>query len=125
MNIFDIYLEKITKIIKNESKHDLLKLPDKLDSINVEIPPKHFDCDVSTNVSMVLAKIISINPNDLAKKISKLIKKDDDYISNIDVAKPGFINIKFNQKFWNEFIKNLVNNANDYGKVKNLKEINI
>ena len=37
MNIFDIYLEKITKIIKSESKNNSLKLPDKLDSINVEI----------------------------------------------------------------------------------------
>ncbi len=122
MNIFDIYLEKITKIIKSESKNNTLKLPDKLDSVNVEIPPKHFDCDVSTNVSMVLAKPNSINPNDLAKKISELIKKNDDYISNIDVVKPGFINIKFNQKFWNEFIKNVINCADDYGKVKKLKK---
>jgi len=76
MNIFDIYLEKITKIIKSESKNNTLKLPDKLDSVNVEIPPKHFDCDVSTNVSMVLAKPNSINPNDLAKKISELIKPE-------------------------------------------------
>ncbi len=122
MNIFDIYLEKITKIIKSESKNNSLKLPDKLDSINVEIPPKHFDCDVSTNVSMVLAKLNSINPNDLAKKISDLIKKNDDYISNIDVAKPGFINIKFNQNFWNEFIKKLTNSADDYGKAKKQKK---
>ena len=122
MNIFDIYLEKIIKIIKSESINNSLKLPDALDSINVEIPPKQFDCDVSTNVAMVLAKLNSINPNDLAKKISELIKKDDDYISNIAVAKPGFINIKFNQKFWNEFIKNVVNSANHYGKVKKLKK---
>ena len=122
MNIFDIYLEKITKIIKSESKNNSLKLPDKLDSINVEIPPKHFDCDVSTNVSMVLAKLNSINPNDLAKKISDLIKKNDDYISNIDVAKPGFINIKFNQNFWNEFIKKVANSADDYGKAKKQKK---
>ena len=122
MNIFDIYLEKITKIIKSESKNNSLKLPDKLDSINVEIPPKHFDCDVSTNVSMVLAKLNSINPNDLAKKISELLKKDDGYISNIDVAKPGFINIKFNQNFWNEFIKKVANSADDYGKAKKQKK---
>ena len=122
MNIFNIYLEKIIKIIKSESKNNSLKLPDKIDSINVEIPPKHFDCDVSTNVSMVLAKLNSINPNDLAKKISDLIKKNDDYISNIDVAKPGFINIKFNQNFWNEFIKKVANSADDYGKAKKQKK---
>ena len=57
MNIFDIYLDKIKKIVIDQNKKGLLKLPEKLDSINVDIPPKQFDCDISTNVSMVLAKI--------------------------------------------------------------------
>mgnify|MGYP001274788139 CR=1 FL=1 len=75
MNIFDTYLDKIIKIIINENKSGFLILPDKLDSINVDIPPKQFDCDISTNVSMVLAKINEKQPIELAKNISELIKK--------------------------------------------------
>ena len=82
MNIFDIYLDKIIKLIENENKNGLLKLPEKLNSINVDIPPRQFDCDISTNVSMVLAKINSKQPLDIAKKISELIEKDD---QNIDL----------------------------------------
>ena len=122
MNIFDIYLDKIIKIIENENKNGLLELPEKLNSINVDIPPKHFDCDISTNVSMVLAKINSKNPIDLAKKISELIKKNDQNIDTVEVAKPGFINIKFKKNFWNQFIKDVIVNENLFGTKKNLNK---
>ena len=96
MNIFYIYLDKIKKIIIDQNKKGILKIPENLDSINVEIPPKQFDSDISTNVSMVLAKINKTQPIDLANKLTKLIKKEDLNIHNIEVVKPGFINIKFN-----------------------------
>jgi len=122
MNIFDDYLNKIINIATEQNKKGLLKLPDKLNTINVDIPPVQFDCDISTNIAMVLAKVNSAQPIDLANKISYLIKKDDKYIKNIDVAKPGFINIKFNQIFWNEFIKNIISSSKIYGTTKNIKK---
>ena len=115
MNIFNIYLDKIKKIVIDQSKKGFLKLPDKLDSINVDIPPKQFDCDISTNVSMVLAKINEVQPIDLANILSELINKDDSNIDNIKVAKPGFINIKFKQNFWNLFLKDIINSKKIYG----------
>ena len=57
MNIFDIYLDKIIRIVTDQNKKGVLKLTEKLNSINVDIPPKQFDCDISTNVAMVLSKI--------------------------------------------------------------------
>ena len=73
MNIFNIYLDKITRIVIDQNKKGILKLPVKLDSINVDIPPKQFDCDISTNVSMVLAKINETQPIELANKLALLI----------------------------------------------------
>ena len=122
MNIFDEYLNKIKNIITDQNKKGLLNLPENLNSINVDIPPEHFDCDISTNVSMVLAKINSTKPVDLANRLSVLIKQNDTNIKNIDVAKPGFINIKFKQNFWNEFLKNIIINKNDYGRTKTSKK---
>ena len=122
MNIFDIYLNKIIKIITNESKSGSIKLPDKLSSINVDIPPKQFDCDISSNVSMVLAKINNKEPVELAEKISKLIKKDDPNIDLVEVVKPGFINIKFKKNFWNKFLEDVLASNNLYGARKNLKK---
>ena len=42
-----------------------------------------------------LSKINQKTPIDLANQLSELIKKDDININSISVAKPGFINIKF------------------------------
>ena len=115
MNIFDIYLNKIKKIIINQEKNEILKIPENLDAINVDIPPKQFDCDISTNVAMVLSKINQKSPIDLANQLIELIKKEDANISSVTVAKPGFINIKFQQNFWNEFLKNIINSNLIYG----------
>jgi len=122
MNIFDIYLDKIIRIVTDQNKKGLLKLPEKLDSINVDIPPKFFDCDISSNVSMVLAKINETQPIELANKLVLLIKKEDSNIANINVVKPGFINIKFKQNFWNEFLKDIINSKKIYGPTKGRKK---
>ena len=105
MNIFDIYLDKIKKIVIDQQKKGILKIPDNLDAINVDIPPKQFNCDISTNVAMVLSKINQKSPIDLANLLIELIKKKDANINSVAVAKPGFINIKFQQNFWNDFFK--------------------
>ncbi len=73
MNIFDIYLDKIKKIVIDQQKKGILKIPDNLDAINVDIPPKQFNCDISTNVSMVLSKINQKSPIDLANIFIELI----------------------------------------------------
>ena len=119
MNIFDIYLDKIVRIVIDQNKKGLIKIPETLNSINVDIPPKQFDCDISTNVSMVLAKINDTQPIELANKLITLIKKEDSNIANIDVAKPGFINIKFKQSFWNAFLKDIINSKKIYGSTVN------
>ena len=56
MNIFEIYFDKIIKTIKAEKKNRITILAENLNSINVDIPPEKFDCDISTNVAMILAK---------------------------------------------------------------------
>ena len=122
MNIFNIYLDKIIKILTDQNKKGLLKLPETLDSINVDIPPNKFDCDISTNVSMVLAKINETQPLELANKLIPLIRNEDSNIANIEFAKPGFINIKFKKNFWNEFLKDIINSKKTYGSSDNTKK---
>ena len=122
MNIFDIYSEKIKTLVKNLSKQNLIEIPDSLNGINVDLPPEKFDCDISTNVAMVLSKSNKKPPIDLAKQLAELIKKNDSDISSIDVAKPGFINIKFNKSFWNNFLKEIIINQKEFGVNKKQKK---
>jgi len=120
MNIFDLYLEKITKIIKQANKAKTIEIPEKLSGINVDIPPPQFSCDISTNVAMVLAKPNKKSPIDIANQLVDLIKKDDDQIENISIAKTGFINIKFKSSFWNAFLKNVISGGKNFGANKKI-----
>ena len=115
MNIFDKYLEKIKKIILDQSKKGKIILPDTLESINVELPPDKFNSDISTNVAMVLSRINNKPPMDLAKDLVELIKLNDDFIYDIKIVKPGFINIQFKKNFWTNFIRDIIANPEMFG----------
>ena len=120
MNIFETYLKKIKLLINDLDKEGVLEVPKNLNGINVDIPPSNFDCDISTNVGMILSKVNKRSPIDVANTLVDLIKSADDEIETISVAKPGFINIKFKSIYWNNFIKNVNQNHMDFGV--NIKE---
>lgn len=124
MNIFELYLDKIKSTIVDLQKKDELIIPDTLNGISAEIPPAKFDCDISTNVAMVLSKINKKSPLDLAEKISLSLKNNDTLIQNIDVIKPGFINIKFKPVFWSNFIEDIIANSKTFGINKKEKKLN-
>ncbi len=115
MNIFDQYLDNLKRILLDLSKQGEIILPDKLDGINAEIPPEKFNCDISTNVAMVLSKINKKTPIELAEILAEIIKKKDPLIKEISVVKPGFINIKFKPIFWTNFIKEIIKNSKTFG----------
>ena len=120
MNIFDHYLDKIKKILLDLADEGIISLPEKLDGINTEIPPEKFNCDLSTNVGMVLSKINKKNSIEIAETIADTLKKKDPLISEISIVKPGFINIKFRPIFWTNFIQKIIENSKTFGK--NVKE---
>ena len=124
MNIFDQYLDNLKKILLDLSKQGEIILPDKLDGINAEIPPEKFNCDISTNVAMVLSKINKKTPIDLAEILAEIIKKKDPLINEISVVKPGFINIKFKPIFWTNFIEEIIKNSKTFGINKKEKKKN-
>ncbi len=115
MNIFDLYLEKIKKILLDLSKDSNLVLPENLDGITVETPPQKFDSDISTNVAMFLSKINNKSPSELSEILIEKIKKQDELIENIVFAKPGFINITFKPIFWTKFVEEIINNSKTFG----------
>ena len=115
MNIFDLYLDKIKKILKELSKSGKLILPENLDGISTEIPPSKFNSDISTNVAMVISKVNKKSPTDLADTLAKAIKQSDQLIEDISIVNPGFINIKFKPIFWTNFVAEIIKNSKTFG----------
>ncbi len=124
MNIFELYLDKIKSIITDLNKKNKLIIPETFNGITAEIPPIKFDCDISTNVAMVLSKLNNKSPIDLAEEISPIIKEQDSFIETINVVKPGFINIKFKPLFWSNFIQEIISNESTFGINKHEKKLN-
>ena len=121
MNIFEYHLEAIKKLIVEENKKNNLLLPGTLDGITVETPPENFNCDISTNVAMVLSKVNKRPPLEIAENLKTLIL-DMDSVENINIQKPGFLNINLKKSFWKDFVANVVSNPNTYGKNSIIKK---
>ncbi len=125
MNIFENYLVRINKIILDNQR--LLKLVnlEKLNSINLEVPPEHVNFDLSSNISLVLAKSNNINPNKLAIDIKNLLLKNIKDFNSIDIAGPGFLNMKLSKDGTISNIENILKNKETYGSKKSNQNYNI
>ena len=125
MNFFNIYLDKIKKtVIKNKKKLDI-KDNQALSKITVEVPPEKFNCDFSTNLCLILGKSINQNPRILADKIKDILIDEINHFSSIEIAGPGFLNIKLSKDAWLYIINNIEKNKKTFGSNKNNNKYNI
>tara|TARA_Y100000768_G_scaffold174118_1_gene130383 strand:+ start:185 stop:1909 length:1725 start_codon:yes stop_codon:yes gene_type:complete len=125
MNIFEYYLLKINKIIlDNKSILNLPHLKD-LKNVNLEVPPEHFNFDLSSNVCLVLSKSNKINPNQLANKIKTLLLKNIKHFERVEVAGPGFLNIKLSGEGLVMNINEIFKNKESYGSKKTNEIYNV
>ena len=114
MNIFEIYKEKIKNLIIDLNKKNTIKIPKNLDHINVDIPPDKFNADISSNAAMVIGKFNQINPMDLGNIIKRELIVDE-FIQEVEIVKPGFINVKLKQSFWNKFLEEVIKKNHLFG----------
>ena len=97
MNIFEYHLSEIRKIILSEKESLELQDIENLKGVNLEIPPEQFNFDLSCNIAMVLGKKNMINPKTLALKLKDIFLAKINNFSEIDIAGPGFLNIKLSK----------------------------
>ena len=125
MNIFEYHMAEIRDLILLEK--DTLKLDqiNNFKGINLEVPPEHFDFDLSCNIAMVLGKKNNINPKSLAFKLKDIFLDKINNFSEIEIAGPGFLNIKLSQLALLKNINSILKNSEIYGSIKNNKTYNI
>ena len=125
MNIFENYLAKINKIILENKDFLNLDNIENLHDIILEIPPAHFNYDLSTNVCLVLAKANKTAPNKLALKIKNLLFDKINHFEKIDIAGPGFLNIKLSKEGIAENINEIIKNKENFGSKQNNDTYNV
>jgi len=77
MDITNILKDKIMLAVEKLENQSVLPKDLKKDSITVEKPKDESFGELSTNVSMVLAKQANIKPRNLAGYLIKILKKDN------------------------------------------------
>ena len=125
MNIFDHHLKEIQNLILINKKKLKLENIDNLKNVNLEIPPDQFNFDLSCNIAMVLGKSNKLNPKDLAKKIREVFLKQIINFSIIEIAGPGFLNIKLSKTALINNINAIIESNKVYGSNKTNKTYNI
>jgi len=125
MNIFERHLSEIRKIILSEKDSLKLEIIENLQGVNLEIPPEHFNFDLSCNIAMVLGKKNKINPKTLALKLKDIFLTKINNFSEIDIAGPGFLNIKLSKSALLNNIETIINNNEVYGSNKSSETYNI
>ena len=125
MNIFDHHLKEIQNLILMNKKKLKLENIDNLRNVNLEIPPEQFNFDLSCNIAMVLGKSNNLNPKDLAKKIREIFLKQITNFSAIEIAGPGFLNIKLSKTALINNINAIIESNKVYGSNKTNKTYNI
>ena len=125
MNIFEHHLAEIKTVILTEK--EILKLDhvDNLNGVNLEVPPEKFNFDLSCNIAMVLGKKNKINPNILALKLKEIFIKKINNFSEIEIAGPGFLNIKLSKSALFNNINSILKDSKIYGSTKNSGSYNI
>ncbi len=98
MNIYNLILDSVkTKVLQVTEFKDVLG-PELLDNITVEVPKIRDFGDYSTNVAMVLVKFLKKSPREIAEIIKpKLLELD--FVQDVTIAGPGFINLKLKDAF--------------------------
>ncbi|EKE71913.1 MULTISPECIES: arginine--tRNA ligase [Roseobacteraceae] len=91
-------------------------LPEGLEFANVAVEPPRdaLHGDMATNAAMVLAKPANLKPRDIADKLAEKLAADP-RIAAVDVAGPGFINLRLADGVWSGLVEGILA-AKGYGR---------
>ena len=115
MNIFRFFEEEFQKIVEGMKAAETL--PADLDTSRVvfELPRDPAHGDIACNAAMVLAKPAGMKPRDLAAAISAPLAEIDG-VTGVEIAGPGFINIRVEPRLWAAEIDAIIDAGADYGR---------
>ena len=90
-------------------------------AIEVTRPKSESFGDATTNVALILAKLVGKSPMMIAEELKNdLLKRSqedkDSFIESVTVAAPGYINFMFSQKYFNETVREILQDKDAFGK---------
>ena len=115
MNIFNEFEQKIKELLQHSDIKTKDGSPLDLSRMSIEAPRDPSHGDLATNAAMVLSKSVGCNPRALAERIATLLETDKD-IESVNVAGPGFINLRLTDGFWRNVLKTIIKSGSSFGR---------
>ena len=115
MDLFVLFQEHVTKIIHGLMDEGIVPADAALQGVIVEPPRDEGHGDLSTNAALVLAKQAKMNPRGLAEKIAAQLQEIET-VKSVEVAGPGFINVRLSDGFWAQIVKAVLSNPDGFGR---------
>ncbi|AKU80323.1 arginine--tRNA ligase [Spiroplasma turonicum] len=109
-------------IILNQLKKEINETIIKLDlkgELIIEKTKSIEHADYATNFALINSKLNNLKPLELAEKIKENLLKNNKIIKNVEVAKPGFINIEINGLQLVKVLDEVQKNKENYGRSAN------
>ncbi|SMO63953.1 arginine--tRNA ligase [Gracilimonas mengyeensis] len=85
-------------------------------NIQIEDPNQPEHGDAATNIAMTLAKPLRNNPRAIAQQIVDGLEYDENKISAVEIAGPGFINFRFAEDYLFDELESILEAGADFGK---------
>ena len=114
MNIFSKVRKDLIGILETFKQKGVIPQESSFDAVTAEPPRDPSHGDISTNAAMVLAKAAGKNPRELGQLIADAIKLLD-YINDVSVAGPGFINMRLDNEVWQQAVNDILKSGISYG----------
>src|ERR1700687_4492150 len=86
--------------------------------VQFETPQNPEHGDLSTNIAMLIAKDLKKAPRSIANEIVEKLSKDPAVIEAVEIAGPGFINIRFSRKYFQDALGEMLSLGSAYGHSK-------
>lgn len=115
MNLFMQFEQRIRTAVESVvGAEGVAAASEALARISAEPPRDASHGDVATNAAMVLAKPLALKPRELALKIAARLEADPD-VASVEVAGPGFVNLRLSDAFWATQLKTILAAGAAYG----------
>ena len=90
----------------------------------VEKPKDDTNGDLSTNICLLLSKILNNKPITIAKKLSERLSGHKEFIK-VTIAKPGFVNFWVNNSLLHSFLSEMLSNKEIIPRLANNETVNV
>ena len=115
MNLFSEFLQVIREAVNAAAAEQGIAGTLDLSRLTAEPPRDAAHGDISTNAAMVLNKAFGKPPRAVAEAIAAKLKEHTD-IAAVEIAGPGFINIRLQASFWPRVLAAVLAEGDGYGR---------